>query len=329
MTFDRAVIGFLAFCTLVLVVGAYKYPVPSVTFSPKAVLAVSSGDLVTATGPRLANRASLDGGARGLTAGNLSRKFSSLNYDFERLPSIGGLVPRLFVAHLPSDMTQIRVPQKRKAIFLKAVLPLILKVNDEVRAERSRLLRLLAMADGHKVIPAADRLWLAALAERYGTGRDKARDLLRQVDNVPPSLALAQAAEESGWGTSRFAIEGNALFGQWTFSGSRKLIPRDRDNGRSHGIKSFASLLDAVRAYLHNLNTHRAYRGFRKAREQMRKNQTPLDGMVLAGSLTNYSVRGKKYVRSLRTIIAANKLLGLDKARLGGKPVPALGKSAI
>ncbi len=334
MTFDRAIIGFMGFCTLVLVIGAYKFPVPSVTFSPKAVLAFSGNDLVTAAGPRLITRSSLDRGARGLTVGNLSRKFSSLNYDFERLPSIGGLVPRLFVAHLPADMLQIRVPQERKVIFLKAVLPLILKVNDEVRADRKRLLKLQAMMKKKRSIPAADRLWLAALAERYGagrygTGRGKPRELLRQVDNVPPSLALAQAAEESGWGTSRFAIEGNALFGQWTFTAARKLIPRDRDDGRSHGVKSFASLLDAVRAYLHNLNTHRAYRGFRKARARMRQNQRPLDGMALAGALTSYSVRGKKYVRSLRTIIAANKLLGLDNARLGGEPVQALGKSAI
>jgi Bax protein len=205
-------------------------------------------------------------------------------------------------------MLQIRVPQERKVIFLKAVLPLILKVNDEVRADRKRLLKLQAMMKKKRSIPAADRLWLAALAERYGagrygTGRGKPRELLRQVDNVPPSLALAQAAEESGWG--------------------------DRDDGRSHGVKSFASLLDAVRAYLHNLNTHRAYRGFRKARARMRQNQRPLDGMALAGALTSYSVRGKKYVRSLRTIIAANKLLGLDNARLGGEPVQALGKSAI
>ncbi len=329
MIFNRAIIGFVALCTLALVIVAYKFPAPSVIFSPKAVLAFSGGHLESAVGPRLASRSGLGGGASGLTVGNLARKFSSLNYDFELLPSIGGFVPRLFVAHLPSDMRQIRIPEKRKAIFLKAVLPLILKVNDEVRAERRRLHRLGAMIDRNRRVLAADRLWLAAMGERYGTGRGDLKGLLRRVDNIPPSLALAQAAEESGWGTSRFAIEGNALFGQWTFAGSRKLIPRERENGQSHGVRSFASLLDAVRAYLHNLNTHRAYRGFRKVREQMRQSQRPLDGMVLAGWLTSYSVRGTKYVRSLRSIITANKLLDLDSARLGGKPVQAPTKSAI
>ncbi|MDP6175400.1 MAG: glucosaminidase domain-containing protein [Rhodospirillales bacterium] len=329
MTFDRAVIGLLAFCTLVLMVVAYKFPPPSVTFSPKAELAFSGGDLEPAAGPGMAALPGRGRAASGLRVIHLSRKFSSLNYRFERIPARGGLVPRLFVAALPVDMPQIRVPEKRKAIFLKVVLPLILKINEEVKRDRQRLRRLLDIKQRKLAIQAPDRLWLVALAERYGAKRGDLAELMRRTDNIPPSLALAQAAEESGWGTSRFAIEGNALFGQWTFGRSRKLVPRKRDNGRSHGVKSFASLLDAVRAYLHNLNTHRAYRGFREARQKMRRGGRSLDSMVLAGSLTSYSVRGKKYVRSLRTIIGANELLGLDKTRLGGAPVQLLAKPAI
>ena len=124
------------------------------------------------------------------------------------------------------------------------------------------------------------------------------------------------------WGTSRFADEGNALFGQWTFSSSGGLVPRLRDDDKNHHVKRFATLLDATRAYVRNLNTHAAYRPFRELRQGMRESGRTLEGMELAGKLTRYSQRGKDYVRSIRDIIAANRLEALDTAQLGDDVPP-------
>lgn len=324
MAFERAVIGLFALATLAQALVAYKAPKPQVTFAPRAVLPAAIG--AGQRNLRLAARHP----APGFTVGTLTKTFSSLNYDLDSLREGTATVPRLFVVSLPADMNRIRVPEKRKWVFLNAVLPLVLKINDEIRATRRRVETLMTKRGAGARLSAEARLWLAALAERYGTGRDDLAALLSRVDNIPPSLALAQAAEESGWGTSRFVLEGNALFGQWTFAGTQNLIPTRRDAGRSHGVKAFTNLLDAVRAYMHNLNTHRAYRKFRSMREKMRLTARPADGLALVGSLTNYSVRGKKYIRSIRAIITTNRLLALDKARLGGKLVkPPSSKPAI
>ena len=225
-------------------------------------------------------------------------------------------MPRLFLTDLPADLSKIAIPADRKTLFFKTVLPIILRVNDEIKSDRARLLKL--RVDGAKggLPPPADRLWLAAMAEKYRVKRGDLGELARRVDLIPPSLALAQAAEESGWGTSRFAVEGNALFGQWTFTPGSGLKPRLRDAGKSYRIRAFDTLLDAVRAYTLNLNTHRAYRVFRQRRLEMRRDDRAVDGMALAETLTSYSQRGKKYVRSIRIIIDVNRLGALDNVRL-------------
>ena len=210
--------------------------------------------------------------------------------------------------------------EKRKAIFFKTVLPLILKVNEQTRADRRRLWKIrYRQATGLPVV-AVDRLWLVVISERYGVKRGDINALFKRIDVVPPSLALAQAAEESGWGRSRFVQEGNAIFGQWTSSIHDALEPKSRDDGKTHGIKSFASLLHSVEAYVHNLNTHRAYREFRAARSVLRRVGAPLDGLVLATKLKRYSERGWDYVLTLRSIILGNNLSGLDDARLRRGP---------
>jgi Bax protein len=129
-------------------------------------------------------------------------------------------------------------------------------------------------------------------------------------------MALAQAAEESGWGTSRFVLEGNALFGQYTFGTKYSLIPRAREAGKEHSIKAFPSLLEAVRSYAHNLNTHRAYRKFRDKREILRQNKKEITGDKLIAQLTNYSERGDKYVSAIRAIINVNRLKKLDNKEI-------------
>jgi Bax protein len=141
------------------------------------------------------------------------------------------------------------------------------------------------------------------------------------MDIIPPSLALAQSAEESGWGTSRFARQGNALFGQWTWDRSQGIRPSAAAASATHAIRRFPTLLAAVRAYARNLNTHRAYASFRLERERLRQQSQPISGFRLATTLTRYSERGGAYVRSLHAIMRGNDLARFDQARLSPAPV--------
>ena len=260
------------------------------------------------------------------TAAGLSKTFERIGYDLDGIKSGGIAVPRLFLARLPPDMSAIRQAKERKAIFFKTVLPLILQVNDEIRVDRRRLRDLHARARNGEYLPAVDRLWLIVLAERYKVKRDDMKELMKRVDIMPTSMALAQAAEESGWGTSRFSQEGNAIFGQWTFSDAGGLVPLKREAGKTHKVRAFRSLLDSVRSYARNLNTHRAYRKLRTMRQQMRRDGLPVHGRQLIETLTLYSERGVDYVKGLRAIMTDNNLDRLDAAKLSqvktvGRPV--------
>jgi len=257
------------------------------------------------------------------TAAGLWQTFERLGYDLNAVGSGDAEVPRLFVASLPKDLSEVRETARRKALFFSSVLPLVLQVNDEISADRERLWELRSrLMKGAKLGP-VDRLWLIVMAERYQVKRGDLKSLVSRVDAIPPSLALAQAAEESGWGTSRFVRQGNAIFGQWTFSTDGSLVPAQRDTDKFHRVKAFGSLLDSVRAYARNLNTHRAYRHFRKERRDMRRQNLPLDGIKLADNLKSYSERGEGYIKDLRAIIAANKLRRLDGARLSPRMAKA------
>ena len=133
---------------------------------------------------------------------------------------------------------------------------------------------------------------------------------------------MAQAVEESGWGTSRFAREGNAVFGQYTFRRGHGLVPKRREAGKRHEVKSFAALHNSVAAYMHNLNSHRAYRESREQRASRRAERQGPDGIALAATLTRYSARGAAYVKTIQTIIRANDLTRFDQARLTAKEPP-------
>ncbi len=255
-------------------------------------------------------------------ANTLWRAYRQLGYDFRAVLEHDAPVPRIALTKLPPDLKAVREIEKRKAIFFKTVLPLVLKVNEEIRADRRRLWKIRYRLSTGRSLAAVDRLWLAVVAERYGVKRGDLKALFQRVDIIPPSLALAQAAEESGWGTSRFVQEGNAIFGQWTFSVHGSLTPRFRDEGKAHKIKKFDTLIDSVRAYAKNLNTHRAYRGFRKSRAVLRRVGAPLDVLLLARKLQSYSEQGWEYVLKLRSIILGNGLRELDDARLRGQPDP-------
>ena len=250
------------------------------------------------------------------TAAALDDTFERLGYDLEAVSKGGAPVPRVFLASLPKDLDKVRQTTKRKAIFFRSVLPLVLQINEEILADRERLWDLHVHTQKGEKLAAVDRLWLIVLAERYKVKRGDMVALLARVDVVPPSLALAQAAEESGWGTSRFSRLGNAIFGEWTFAAADGLVPYEREEGKRHRVKTFKSLLHSVRAYARNLNSHRAYKEFRATRQSMRRQGQALSGHNLVDTLKRYSERGEKYIRTLRLIMEFNKLGRLDDARL-------------
>ena len=253
------------------------------------------------------------------SAGNLLASFRRLGYDLEKVGTGDERVPPYFLSRMPADLGQVLDVKVRKAVFLQSVLPLILQVNEEILAERRRLDGVRVRLRSGRSLGQVDRLWLAVMAERYGEHRID--ELSRRVDIIPPSMALAQSAEETGWGTSRFVRQGNAIFGQRTYSKSGNMVPLRRDANQNHRIKAFNSLLDSVRSYALTLNSHWAYQGFRRARAAMRTQGTLLDGWALAGQLKRYSERGEAYVKTIRVIISVNKLGRLDGARLDpGQP---------
>jgi Bax protein len=252
----------------------------------------------------------------GITVAALESEFSDLDYRLREVRDRTAGVPRVVADTVPRDLAELRDVDRRKAVFFKMVLPLVLMVNEELLAERARIQ---AMADTATAgpLPPEDAAWLARRYQSYRVEPGDLDGLLRKVDAIPPSLALAQAAIESGWGTSRFAREGNALFGQWVWGDNADgIVPEARPDGMTHRIRAFETPLEAVAAYIKNLNTHRAYRDLRTIRAQKRRRGEPLSGMALADGLEAYSEKGADYIRIVRQVISANRLRPLDAARL-------------
>lgn len=256
------------------------------------------------------------------STGKLWDLFREIGYEIDGVRTHGE-VPRLFLASLPTDLRKLRVVSKRKITFIKSTLPLILHVNELILQDRKRLQSILAQA-GKGVSPSpSDRSWLEELAELYGAANADPAALLKRVDIIPPSLAIAQAAEESGWGTSRFAREGNALFGQRAYRADRKgIVPHELGDGKSFKVRAFDHLIDGVKAYAHNLNSHFAYKDFRATRAKMRVEAGRIDGYRLAGALKRYSERGADYISTIRLIMRVNTLTVFDGARLGNRVEP-------
>jgi Bax protein len=244
-----------------------------------------------------------------LGAEALFGELASRGYTLEGVRAAEVDVPRVYAARLPTDLPDLDSIDIRKQVFVKLLLPLILAENERILADRERVLRLREQAGG--LLEPADATWLEAIAERYGVRPrfpDSFAELVRRVDAVPPSLAIAQAALETGWGTSAVAQRSHAMFGQMiAISDSDRLA-----------VRRFGHLAHAVEAYAVNLNTHKAYSRFRARRaEQRNKGQEP-DGYELAQTLSSYSERKTDYIRDVRGIIRANRFRPLDAARLGG-----------
>ncbi len=252
--------------------------------------------------------------------------FRLLGYRAGEVPERRARVPRRFLAALPKRMDEIRDARLRKEVFITLVLPLVLRADELLAEDRALLLALERKRERGRRLDRLERAWLTAQGRRFAVaqGLDVASpawfaEMRRRLDTIPPSLALAQAAIESGWGTARFAREGNALYGQWTWKDSeRGIVPLQRPAGARYRIRAFDYLVDSVRAYMLNLNRNPAYRELRARRAALRARKQPIDGPALAPFLTNYSTRREAYTRELAALIRVNRLTRFDGAELEG-----------
>lgn len=247
------------------------------------------------------------------SAADVAEMFRRAGFDPARARRLAALeVPPVFLSGLPSDLAQVDDLDKRKMLFVSVVLPHVLQANERLRLDRARIERLRDEAGLVHGLARRDRRWLETIAERYGAPSQDFDEILRRVDIVPPRLAVAQAVQESGWGTSRFAQHGNALFGQHAPTGEDTMAARKA----SVSLRAFDSLHESVIGYMHNLNTHRAYRHFRSARERMREAGMPVDATKLVDTLAGYSEEGRKYVHRLEAIMAQPEVSIARGARL-------------
>jgi len=245
-----------------------------------------------------------------LNAATTSNLFDDLGYDLKGVRA-GQKVKPIYLTKLPKDLKTLGDTKKKRELFIKIVLPLILDENEKIKEDRKKLFKIISK----NFNTAGERVWLKRRFKEYKIDDQDLAKLKMRMDIIPVSLALAQAANESGWGTSRFALEGNALFGQWTWS-KKGISPKNKDPNQSHKVLQFQILKASVRAYKNNLNTHNAYQEFREARAKLRQNNETIDGLLLVKYVKNYASIGEKYVVILRDIIEINSLTDFDKANL-------------
>ena len=236
--------------------------------------------------------------------------FDDLDYDLAGVRA-GQKVKPIYLMKLPKDLKTLGDTKIKRELFIKIVLPLILDENQKIMDDRKKLFKILAK----NFNTAGEKVWLKRRFREYKIEDQDLSKLKIRMDIIPVSIALAQAANESGWGTSRFALEGNALFGQWTWS-KEGISPANKDPNKTHKILQFKILKASVRAYKNNLNTHSAYKEFREVRAQLRQDDKQIVGLDLTQYLKNYAAIGEKYVSILENIIERNSLTDFDKANL-------------
>ena len=245
-----------------------------------------------------------------LSASTIEQLFKDINYSLDVVRKTKKVKP-IRLSLLPNEIKNIENSKKRKSLFIKIILPLILEENNRILLDRKRLFSILNKNKNSK----KEINWLNMKFKQYGVLNKDIPTLKVRMDIVPVSLALAQAAKETGWGTSRFALEGNALFGQWTWSGDG-IKPAGAEDNSKHKVMKFKVLKASVRAYQRNLNTHSSYKNFRQLRAQLRDDDQKLDSLILADQLNNYAETGKEYTKILKQIIQQNSLKDFDEVKI-------------
>ncbi len=246
-----------------------------------------------------------------LSASTIEELFNDNGYNLDivkktKLVNAGNQLTRL-----PKELKNIESTKKRKKLFIKIVLPLIVEENLRIRFDRKKLFEILNKNNTTK----RDKAWLDLKFKQYGIKNNDLTRLKIRMDEIPASLAIAQAAKETGWGSSRFAQEGNALFGQWTWSGEG-IKPLDIEKDEKHKVAKFKILKASVRAYQRNLNTHPSYREFRIERAIQRDNNEKLNSLILVNFLEKYAETGKEYTEVLKKIITQNSLTDFDDVEI-------------
>ena len=245
-----------------------------------------------------------------LSASTIEQLFKDTNYSLSEVRRTKKVKP-IRLSLLPNEMKSIENSGKRKNLFIKIILPLVLEENNRIIVDRKKLFTILNKNKNSK-----DEIkWLNQKFKQYGVVNKDLATLKVRMDIIPVSLAIAQAAKETGWGTSRFAIEGNALFGQWTWSGEG-IKPAGADTNATYKVMKFNVLKASVRAYQRNLNTHSSYKKFRFIRAQLRDDNKKLDSLKLAEYLDSYAQTGTEYTKVLKQIIQQNQLKDFDEVKL-------------
>jgi len=236
--------------------------------------------------------------------------FKDVDYDLKKVRN-EKLVKPIYFTQFPRDLDNLQNVQLKKETFIKIVLPLIVAENEKILDDREKLKSLSAK----KFTSDLEKQWLRQKLLEYKVKKSNFDELMIRMDMIPVSIALAQAAKESGWGTSRFALEGNAIFGQWTWDG-QGIAPLKRDGDKNHKILKFPILRASVKAYKNNLNTHKSYSKFRDKRKDLRETNKKISGLALTGTLKNYAQTGSEYTNILNQIITQNSLSDFEPVRL-------------
>ena len=236
--------------------------------------------------------------------------FKDVDYDLGQVRS-EKLVKPIYFTQFPKDLDGLKNTQLKKETFIKIVLPLVVAENEKIFADRKKLIIL----SDKKFTTDPEKQWIRQKLLEYKVKKGDLKELLVRMDIIPASIALAQAAKESGWGTSRFALEGNAIFGQWTWSG-QGIAPLDRASNKNHKILKFPILRASVKAYKNNLNTHKSYSKFREKRSQLRAKNKKISGLELTEMLNNYAQTGSEYTKILNQIIRQNRLTDFEPVSL-------------
>ena len=236
--------------------------------------------------------------------------FKDVDYDLRKVRN-NKLVKPIYFTQFPRDLDNLQSVQLKKETFIKIVLPLIVAENEKILDDREKL-KILSVK---KFTSDLEKQWLRQKLLEYKVKKANLDELMLKMDMIPVSIALAQAAKESGWGTSRFALEGNAIFGQWTWDG-QGIAPLQRDGDKNHKILKFPILRASVKAYKNNLNTHKSYSKFREKRKSLRDKNKKITGLALTGTLKNYAQTGSEYTKILNQIITQNRLSDFEPVRL-------------
>ena len=236
--------------------------------------------------------------------------FKDVDYDLRKVRN-EKLVKPIYFTQFPRDLDNLQSVKLKKETFIQIVLPLIVAENEKILEDREKLKTLV----GKKFTTDAEKQWLRQKLFEYKVKKQDLKELLLRMDMIPVSIALAQAAKESGWGTSRFALEGNAIFGQWTWDG-QGIAPLDRDVDKNHKILKFPILRASVKAYKNNLNTHKSYNKFREKRKQFINKNKSIKGLDLTDTLKNYAQTGSEYTKILNQIIKQNRLSDFETCKL-------------